>query len=357
MKTLFLSLSLILPTLLFAGTQSSKFILAASDFQAKSDAEGAQIVSDILERIKADGSKNADAVLFCGDYSVHFRKEKSESGIAALTQALTTAGLGIEPQEILLVQGNHDPIGTQGLAKSGGHDPAHNGYGIFVINEDDYMWLQGQRPTDGNPDITDDIETVKRTASSLNVYLSEKRKQRFKGPIFVISHLPLHYSMRTFNDGDCRYAKYIFDVLNHHGNAGLNIIFLYGHNHSNGWDNYLGGGSVFLRRGEKIHLSRPENQKKCVPYTLAFTYMNAGYTGYFSTTDANDGANRTLSFTLFEITPSGSVSAKRYSKNGACALKARGVPNTRENSRERQLNLYRPNENTVGAAHTISSRK
>ena len=80
-----------------------------------------------------------------------------------------------------------------------------------------------------------DEATIKRTAENLRNYLNHKLAVGFKAPIFVISHLPLHYSMRTRNDGDKQHANYIFNVLNDAGGNGLNIVFLYGHDHSNGW--------------------------------------------------------------------------------------------------------------------------
>ena len=58
----------------------------------------------------------------------------SEDGIFALKQTLFAAQLGIAPGEIVLVQGNHDPAGTREIAPGGAHDPAHNRYGVFVIN-------------------------------------------------------------------------------------------------------------------------------------------------------------------------------------------------------------------------------
>ena len=69
-----------------------------------------------------------------------------------------------------------------------------------------------------------DEATIKRTAENLRNYLNHKLAVGFKAPIFVISHLPLHYSMRTRNDGDKQHANYIFNVLNDAGGNGLNIV-------------------------------------------------------------------------------------------------------------------------------------
>lgn len=318
------------------------FIIAGSDFQAKTHEASAKNVAGILKKIRSHKAFDAERVLFCGDYTVQLRNlpEDSENGISALKQTLFSAQLGIAPEEIVLVQGNHDPAGTLGISPSGAHDPEHNRYGVFVINEDDFMWMQGRRTTDGNADISDDEAAVAKTAAKLDAYLKTKYTSGFRAPVFVLSHLPLHYSMRTYNDGDGCFAKFIFDVLNRYGKLGMKLIFLYGHNHSNGWDNYLGGASVFLSPGEKIPVAVPADRKACTQETLAFTYMNAGYTGYYSTTNPNDGADRTLSMTVFEIAPGGEVKICRFSREGICPLKAPGVPNTRGDNQEQKLNLY-----------------
>lgn len=340
MKTFFtLLLCLVVPA--FASAEKI-VVIAGSDFQGKTDSRGAKTVEKILGQIYAAGHRDADGILFCGDYTVKLnnRPSESESGIAMLKNALLSARLGIEAHELVLLQGNHDPVGTKGISPSGANDPAHRRYGVFVINEDDYMWFQGKRPTDGNTDIADDEATVRQTAERLDSYLNKKYKEKFPAPIFVCSHLPLHYSMRTYHDGDARYAKYIFDVMNRHAKRGLKLFFLYGHNHSQGWDNYLGGGRVFLEPGEKIPVAVPADRKRCTLETLAFMYMNAGYTTYVSTTDPNDGADRTLSMSVFEIDRHGNVAIKRYSPDGSPSLKAPGVPNTRDDNLERRLGLY-----------------
>ena len=42
---------------------------------------------------------------------------------------------------MVMIQGNHDDASTTGLAESRNNDKAD--YGVFVINEDDYMRKQG----------------------------------------------------------------------------------------------------------------------------------------------------------------------------------------------------------------------
>ena len=61
---------------------------------------------------------------------------------------------------------------------------------------------------------------------------------------------------------------------------------------------------------------------------LNFTYMNAGYVGYY----ANHGseADRTLTMTTFRIQADGSVIVSRYAADGLHNLKAKGVLNDRD---------------------------
>lgn len=325
MKKLLYSLLLCVPALhgfssesLLETQSESIFIIAGSDFQAKTPEAGAGNVSRILEKIRSHTKFDADRVLFCGDYTVQLRNlpKDSEDGIRALRKTLSSAQLGIVDNEILLVQGNHDPVGTRGLATSGAQDPDHNRYGVFVINEDDFMWMQSRRKTDGNDDLSDDESTVLETAKKLSIYLDKKYAEHPETPIFVLSHLPLHYSMRTRRDGDGCFAKHIFDVLNRCGTRGQKLIFLYGHNHSNGWDDHLGGAVVFLPPGEKMDIAVPENRKRHTQEEIAFTYMNAGYTGYYTTPNTISDARRRLSMSVFELTANGRIIVRRFSHEG-----------------------------------------
>jgi len=131
-------------------------------------------------------------------------------------------------QEIY-VQGNHDPdsmIEDGTLTAGGANDTEH--YGVFVIHEKDYMWGHADRAI------------TQATAESLRLYLEEKLSVGYDRPVFVVTHLPLHYSMRTYSSGDAKDADLLFNVLNDAGAQGLNIIYLFGHDHAQGWDDYMG---------------------------------------------------------------------------------------------------------------------
>ncbi len=284
------------------------YVLAGSDFQASSHNAGATIVSGLLDKIKVD-YPTMDGFLFAGDYDVNY--SDSANGKAKLQETVQAVyGTGMDE---IYVQGNHDGDNLVGstLTASGAND-AEN-YGVFVINEKDYMWYN------------DDEATIKKTAENLEAYLNAKRNAGYTQPIFVISHLPLHYSMRARSGGgDGKHANYIFDVLNEAGNAGLNIIFMFGHNHSHGWDDYLGGAVIYLAKGDKINIAQ-NSTTVFEEETLAFTYMNAGYVGYYGTSYTSD-VDKTLTMSVFEITGD-TVTVKRYDSQGLHDLKSTGVYN------------------------------
>ena len=311
----------------FADSNTATTVIACSDFQNPKGSEaGKTTVNNILSTMSANGLTAAEGFFCCGDYDYEYTDTKG--GIDTLKEATS----GIVYGDSVFVQGNHDSaIGTNGISTSGNRDPQSKNYGVFVINEDDYMWHNS------------DEARIKQTAQNLIDYLNDKLESDFSKPIFVISHLPLHYSMRTRNDGDGMHANYIFNVLNKAGEKGLNIIFLYGHDHSNGWDDYLGGSSVYLKKGDNILIaqnSRTVFEQK----ELKFTYANPGYTGYY---DNHNGADDTLTMTEWLISED-SVTVKRYSANGIHPMKTAGVRNTYKNETS-----YSPNTDTYASPQVI----
>lgn len=323
----------LLPTSVLAtsSVEDSTVVIAGSDFQNPSgNTAGAQTVTNILAKMQDAGYTEADGFLFCGDYSYGYNQ--AEAGINALKNAVTGIYSTLEDSRMVFVEGNHDEASASGLATSGAHDA--DAYGVYVINEKDYMWYN------------DDEATIKNTAENLKSYLDGKRDEGYAKPIFVVSHLPLHYSMRTLKGGgDGKYANYIFDVLNEAGAAGLNIIFLYGHDHSNGWDDYLGGAAVYLAKGDQINIAQASKTEFNVE-TLNFTYMNAGFTGYY---ENHNGADDTLTMTVFEIKDD-TVTVARYDANGKHNLKSEGVTN----SYKGEGGYYDPNTKVYESPQTIA---
>ena len=124
-----------------SGSSVPATVIAGSDFQNPNGNEaGAQTVTNILTKMQSAGYKSADGFLFCGDYDYYTvgSTSSTEAGITALKNAVTGTYNTLADDRMVFVQGNHDAATANGLATSGVHDAAE--YGVFVINEDDYMW-------------------------------------------------------------------------------------------------------------------------------------------------------------------------------------------------------------------------
>lgn len=288
------------------------YILAGGDFQEAGDhTESAENVTNILAQI---GQKytTMDGFLFIGDYDceTHNNMAETANGITALMGAVRGKYSNLTDANSVLVQGNHDYMDSR-IDATGGHK--FDGYSAYVLNEDDY-------PNGGGTE--SGIQTL---ANNLKTWLDTKINEAYDEPIFIVSHLPLAFSPRTVTQGDAKYAKYIFDVLNDASANGLNIIFMHGHDHAYGPDNYMGGEAIYLPEGDKINIAETGSTSKWTEETLNFTYMNAGYTGYYS--DAFDynttaGTDK-LTMTVFAITDN-EVTVERYSANGLYNLKSAG---------------------------------
>ena len=306
-------------------TNGNTMIIACSDFQYDSGPEANKaIVAGILEQI--DTSNGVDGLFCCGDYNIGTTNQASIDVFLESTSSLNAT-------QTVLLKGNHDATGFTGLSPSGDNDPASDDYGVFVINENDYMWHNSNEAT------------IKQTAKNLIDYLNDKLEKEYDKPIFVVSHLALNYSLRTKNDGDGMYANYIFDVLNQAGEQGLNIFYLFGHNHSNGWDDYLGGSCVYLGKGEDILIAQSSKTayESC---ELNFTYLNAGYVGYYR--NVNNLEDVALTMTKYDISDS-SVVISRYSADGVEPLKMKGTSNTYKGGE-----AYEANESVVESPQTVA---
>lgn len=314
-------------------------VIAGSDFQNPAgNAAGQENVRKILDSVTYEGYEDINGLLFCGDYDydLTYGETQTAEGVNAVRNTVEEV-FGGDLDEVF-IQGNHDSgIGTAGMSPGGNNDS--DNYGVFVINEDDYMWYNS------------DENRIKAAAANLRAYLNGKRRAKYTKPIFVLSHLPLHYSMRTYYDGDGKYAHYIFDELNEAGAAGLNIIYLFGHDHSNGWDDYLGGSAIYLAKGRNILISDGTNDNY-YEETLDFTYMNAGYTGYYDV--HNQGACASLTMSVFDITADKIVVA-RFDESGIHDLKAAGVSNEYKN--ETANGKYLPDRTVVESPEEIVLNK
>ena len=267
----------------------SVVVITGSDYQGDSSDSNFRALLNKLKSVYG----SVHGILFGGDYSNSM--PTSNSDVQKAKTAITDTFADIE--QIVLVKGNHDNGNNSSLlARTGEYDTDY--YGVYAINESDFPSSYGG----GGSSTTS-------TASALKTYLDQKITQRYTKPIFVVTHLPLHKNSRNDNNG----AANIFTVLNDAGKAGLNIIFMFGHNHSNGsYDNYLGGGSIYLKKGDSMDVAGGSTNQK-----LNFTYMNCGYVGYCNNTQ------NTLTMAAFEISED-EVVVKRYSTSGTVNLKAAG---------------------------------
>ena len=288
------------------------YVLAGGDYQEAGDhANSAANVTNILVQISQKYT-TMDGFLFIGDYDCESHNDATETanGIASLMDTVDNTYSNINHANSVLVQGNHDYMDSN-IDATGGHE--FTGYAVYVLNEDDY-------PNSGGSQAQ--IQTL---ADNLETWLNNKLGEGYEAPIFITSHLPLAFSPRTVTQGDAKYAKLIFDVLNTAADNGLNIIFLHGHDHAYGPDNYLGGEAIYLPEGDKIAIAETGSTSEYTWETLNFTYMNAGYTGYYSdpyTFVTNAGTDK-LTMTVFAITGS-QVTVERYSANGQYNLKSAG---------------------------------
>ena len=286
-------------------------ILGLSDFQASTDEKGADQVQQILSGGIAQKYGLFDGLFAVGDYSAQMGYDVALTGIQALDKTIDPYVSGNK----IYTEGNHDAPDLPGLSPSGNNDPAGGKYGVFVIHEEEYDQFG---------------EGGEASAAAMQAYFDEKLADPNWGnkPIFVLCHVPLHYSMRTETSNSGKTARPMVEVLNEAGANGLNILFLFGHNHSGGYDDFLGAGSVYLKKGDSMIVPQYGDNFKYnwETVTLNFTYMNVGYVGYNA--DNGYGADVALTVTTYRIQSNGNVIITRWDKDGEHNLKSAGVKNT-----------------------------
>ena len=275
------------------GVTGSVVVVAGSDYQKSTSGT---TMSNIATQIKEDYA-SPYGILMGGDYDAGDGYPNS-SHLTAVDNTIASAFPTIAEANRIMIQGNHETYGSLSPSKNslldatGAHDTDY--YGVYAINYEDFG----------------------SASSGLNTYLAAKAAAEYTKPIFVLSHQPLHATSR----GDNTKAVNLFNVLNNESYDDLCIIFLFGHNHSQGYDAYLGNGSIYLPEDSSITVAGGSTS------TLNFTYMNYGYVGY-----VNGSACTHLTMTAFEIYED-EVIVKRYDENGehncdgtAKVLKAAGV--------------------------------
>lgn len=253
-------------------------IWAGSDLQG--EGRDGVVLAELLSAVKQNGYRSVDEALFLGDYSSAYDTELSSEGLEIVRGRIDDA-LGLGAEDILFLQGNHDPEDTVGLDAGGAYE--REDYIVYLIHEGDFPSFSD----------ADNAYITEETARELETYLGERIAANDHRPIFVMTHVPLHMNWREDN----RYAGLLVDVLNHAGEAGLNLIVLYAHNHSDDYDRYLGGSCVYLAPGDDLLVPDPTAEYGEMRYTtepLSFTYLNAGYVGFTATGEVGEARTCTV---------------------------------------------------------------
>ena len=304
-------------------------VFFASDYQAEPGFDSpADTLRGSMAAAKADG-KIIDSIVICGDYTndgvLHDYQLSPDESIEEIRGIAKEEIPGLSDDDMIFVQGNHDRLTGQ-ITESGLHDEGD--YLIYVLNtEEDFPWKQGKK--------SGCLAKVTKASEAMKDCFDELILKGETRSVIIAGHVPLHFTARTssrHSTGDNLYSSLIFNVVNEAAGS-LDIVYLYGHNHSKGWDCYMGGSSVFRSKGDTILIPEFNEYKVDTDTyseeTLRFTYLNAGYTGYYMNCapaeyDEDDpdkyaAADTTLTGTVLEIYADRIV-ATRYDSEGVHVL-------------------------------------
>ena len=308
-------------------------IFFASDYQAEPGfADPKETLTALVDSVRDDG-KIITNVIYCGDYTndefLYDYQLGPDESIAEIRSIVSSGFPKASQDDIIFIQGNHDAL-TDAVSESGLHE--YDSYLVYVLNtEYDFPWKQGRDPA-----FRDRVIAASEEMEKCFEELIESGETR---PVFIAGHVPLHFTARTSSrhgSGDNMYSRYVFDAVNEAAKD-LDIIYLFGHNHSKGWDCYLGGASVYKAAGDSILIPDAEdgavNTDEYTVERLNFTYMNAGYTGYYMNcgseelaageADGYHAADEALTCTVAEIYDDRIV-ITRYDTEGGHVLGAAG---------------------------------
>ncbi len=279
-------------------------IITASDFQHAGN-EAYDRFGKILDIAINDGMPTADSMLVGGDYTMVLF-DNAVPGISKIRGTYLNAFPDNDPASVVCIQGNHDNKKDE-FAETGFYDMGT--YCLYVINENDFPWKQSMRKDKG----------VKAVAADIEENLDKMISAGDKRPVIVMTHVPLHHTGRN-SYGDNMYASYIFNVLNEKGKK-LDIAFIFGHNHSSSYDDYIGGSVNFMAPGEKIRIPLPDKKgEDCyTEETLSFTYTNCGYIGY-SDNHVSETSTDVLTLGFIQFTAD-KLRFIKYSEDGVYSVK------------------------------------
>ena len=335
------------------GSRPLASVFCASDYQVEdgwdTPAENLAGILDAAISGMNEGENtehSLNALIMCGDYTndrkLHNYELSPEDSISEIRSIAEERMPGIDEEDMIFVQGNHDAL-TESIAASGLQE--YDGYLVYVLNtQNDFPWKQGK--TAGA------LNKVRKSSEALRACLNGLAEKGETRPVIIAGHVPLHFTARTSSEhgtGDNLYSSLIFDPVNEAGEK-LDIIYLYGHNHSKGWDCYMGGSTGFLTRGDTILIPEfSENDVTSDSYTertLNFTYISAGYTGYYmncgpdavdnGTWHDYDAADTSLTGTVLDIYADRIV-ITRWDRNGLHNICGRGEADPYKGGIDRRL--------------------
>ncbi len=287
-------------------------IITASDFQ---DGRSGNLYeanfSTMMKKAKAAGLNEPDGFILGGDYDGSYAdKHDTPKAYKRVESVITSVYPHMNKKNIVNIQGNHDVNDPSVIDKTGPHE--FDDYIVYVINLEDYPAGTGKE---------DAKNTTIQTNNNLVAYFNELKAEGETRPIFIATHIPLHHNSRNpkaaNEDGskgwnETRYSKILFDTINENAEI-FDIVFLFGHNHSDNYDDDFGGSVNYWGKDEKIRIPKLDEVPSETSYTeetLNFTYMNYGYVGY-----SNNKTEATLTMNTFEIC-SDKIVATRYSTAG-----------------------------------------
>lgn len=263
-------------------------ILFGSDYQSDDRYYNTKQLLEIVKKYI-----NPNLFIMCGDYRITLDDNfiESEEGILELAKLFKDYYNDVP---LITIQGNHDISSVIGIPKKDYFET--DKYIIYIINKDGYPDNQGNDYSSK--------KIVEDTSNKLAKYLEEQINNKSNKPIFIVTHVPLHYSNRN-NGEDNKYAYILFDIINKYSKD-LDIVFLFGHNHSGDYDDYIGGSINFISKGNNINIGGTNKEEK-----INFTYMNAGYVGFSNNTSMNLLTLSTIKITKDEL------EIQKYSKYGS----------------------------------------
>lgn len=263
-------------------------MVTVSDYQkwSKKFTDDLEFLVPQLEHIFG-GAKNEgvdpDMVVFGGDFTNFGKDGDPTTGNAGYHQFLDILGATwpeMTEDKVVRVQGNHDDKGQDAHMATGVYE--YEDFIIYLINEDDFPAAMTGYTDTWNGDNKDlDTKTiVENTSAKLKAYLDEQIEAKQTKPILVMTHTGLHFDVdRT--DGDNCYAYILCDVINEAAKK-LDIIYFFGHNHTNG-DEEQGGTVNYYPVGSTLYVTNEDSKEVTragVPTKLNFTYTNYGYIGF-----------------------------------------------------------------------------